>query len=96
MATNIIFKTAKITVESALDNSQTALKIYEKLPLEAKVNTWGDANGFSHIKAALKGPSLTIPFKDGKLLLGTWQQVVLTEFDIGPRQRQVVVQIIGQ
>jgi secondary thiamine-phosphate synthase enzyme len=59
-------------------------------------NTWGDANGFSHLRAALQGPSLTIPFEDGKLLLGTWQQVVLAEFDNKPRQRRVVVQIIGE
>ena len=58
--------------------------------------TWGDANGFSHLRAALQGPSLTIPFDEGKLVLGTWQQVVLAEFDNRPRKRQVVVQIIGE
>jgi len=58
--------------------------------------TWGDANGFSHLRAALQGPSLTIPFDEGKLVLGTWQQVVLAEFDNRPRQRQVVVQIMGE
>ncbi|MGD9379062.1 MAG: secondary thiamine-phosphate synthase enzyme YjbQ [candidate division WOR-3 bacterium] len=59
-------------------------------------DTWGDANGFSHLRAALQGPSITIPFENGKLLLGTWQQVVLAEFDNKPRSRQVVVQIIGE
>jgi len=58
--------------------------------------TWGDANGFSHLRAALQGPSLTVPFDNGKLLLGAWQQVVLAEFDNRPRQRKVVVQIIGE
>ena len=58
--------------------------------------TWGDANGFSHLRAALQGPSLTIPFENGKLLLGTWQQVVLAEFDNKPRKRQVIVQIVGE
>ncbi|MDH4210667.1 MAG: secondary thiamine-phosphate synthase enzyme YjbQ [candidate division WOR-3 bacterium] len=58
--------------------------------------TWGDANGFSHLRAALQGPSLTIPFEDGEILLGTWQQVVLAEFDNKPRKRQVIVQIIGE
>ena len=58
--------------------------------------TWGDANGFSHLRAALQGPSLTIPFENGKLLLGTWQQVVLAEFDNKPRKRQVTVQIVGE
>ena len=57
---------------------------------------WGDANGFSHLRASLLGPSLTIPFEDGKLLLGTWQQVVLAEFDNRPRQRKIVVQILGE
>jgi secondary thiamine-phosphate synthase enzyme len=59
-------------------------------------DTWGDANGFSHLRAALQGPSLTIPFQDNTLLLGTWQQVVLAEFDNRPRKRQIVVQILGE
>ncbi len=58
--------------------------------------TWGDANGFSHLRAAIQGPSLTIPFERGKLLLGTWQQVVLAEFDNRPRNRSVVVQLTGE
>jgi len=58
--------------------------------------TWGDANGFSHLRASLFGPSLVIPFDAGKLVLGTWQQVVLAEFDNRPRNREVVVQIIGE
>ncbi len=58
--------------------------------------TWGDANGFSHLRAALFGPSLVIPFEAGKLSLGTWQQAVLAEFDNRPRHREVVVQIIGE
>jgi len=59
-------------------------------------DTWGDANGFSHLRAALFGPSLAIPFTNGKLSLGTWQQIVLAEFDNRPRHREVVVQIIGE
>jgi secondary thiamine-phosphate synthase enzyme len=58
--------------------------------------TWGDANGFSHLRATLTGQSLTIPFESGKLLLGTWQQVVLAEFDNRPRKRLVIFQMIGQ
>ena len=57
---------------------------------------WGDDNGSSHVRAALLGPSLTIPFAEGKLLLGTWQQIMLLEFDTRPRQRQIVVQIVGE
>ena len=59
-------------------------------------DTWGDANGFSHIRAAVQGPSVTIPFDGGKLLLGTWQQVVLAEFDNRPRKREVIVQVTGE
>ncbi len=57
--------------------------------------TWGDANGFSHVRASFTGPSLTVPFENGRLLLGTWQQVVLAEFDNRARDREVVVQITG-
>ncbi len=75
-------------------------ELYEKLIPSKKHyyhdETWGDANGFSHLRAALQGPSLAIPFENGELLLGTWQQVVLAEFDNRPRQRQVVVQMIGE
>ncbi len=59
-------------------------------------DTWGDANGFSHVRAAFTGPFLTIPFQNGKPLLGTWQQVVLAEFDNRPRKRQLTLQIIGE
>jgi secondary thiamine-phosphate synthase enzyme len=57
---------------------------------------WGDDNGSSHVRAALIGPSVTIPFRDGRLLLGTWQQIVVLEFDTRPRRREVVVQVIGE
>jgi len=74
--------------------------IYEKLAPSDKHyshdDTWGDANGFSHVRAALQGPSLIVPFSAGKLMLGTWQQIVLAEFDNRPRERQVVVQLTGQ
>ncbi len=59
-------------------------------------DTWGDANGFSHVRASFTGPSLTVPFEEGKLLLGKWQQVVLAEFDNRPRDREIIVQIIGE
>ena len=57
--------------------------------------TWGDDNGKSHVRATLMGPSLTIPFKDKKLLLGTWQQIVLLDFDVPAREREIILQIIG-
>ena len=56
---------------------------------------WGDGNGYSHVRAALLGPSLTIPVIEGKLVLGAWQQVILCDFDNRPRKRQVVVQVTG-
>jgi secondary thiamine-phosphate synthase enzyme len=57
---------------------------------------WGDGNGHSHVRAALLGPSLSIPFTDAQLRLGTWQQIVFLDFDNRPRQRELVVQIVGE
>jgi secondary thiamine-phosphate synthase enzyme len=57
---------------------------------------WGDGNGHSHVRAALLGPSLSVPFVDGQLTLGTWQQIVHVDFDIRPRQRNIVAQIVGE
>jgi secondary thiamine-phosphate synthase enzyme len=57
---------------------------------------WGDGNGFSHIRAALFGPSLTVPIVAGSLSLGTWQQIILVDFDNRPRRREVVVQCLGE
>ena len=57
---------------------------------------WGDDNGHSHVRSAMIGPSLTIPFVDGNLTLGTWQQVVFLDFDTRPRSRTLVLQIMGE
>jgi secondary thiamine-phosphate synthase enzyme len=57
---------------------------------------WGDGNGHSHVRAALLGPSLTVPFVDGRLTLGTWQQIIFVDFDNRPRQRRLVAQIMGE
>jgi secondary thiamine-phosphate synthase enzyme len=57
---------------------------------------WHDGNGHSHIRAALLGPSMTVPFTAGALVLGTWQQIVFIDFDNRPRQRDVVLQFIGE
>ena len=56
---------------------------------------WGDGNGYSHVRAALVGASLHIPIRDGRMLLGTWQQIVLLDFDNRPRKREIQVQISG-
>jgi secondary thiamine-phosphate synthase enzyme len=57
---------------------------------------WGDGNGFSHVRAALMKPSLTVPVIKGRLSLGTWQQIVFMDFDNRARDRKIVVQIIGE
>jgi secondary thiamine-phosphate synthase enzyme len=97
----VVGSTAAITTfeyESGLVSDMR--DFYEKLVPQNKHyshdETWGDANGFSHLRAALQGPSLTIPFENAKLMLGTWQQIVLADFDNRPRKREVVVQIIGE
>lgn len=58
--------------------------------------TWGDANGFSHMRASLLKPSLTVPVVSGHLTLGTWQQIIYVDFDNRPRRRELIVQIIGE
>ena len=58
-------------------------------------NTWHDGNGHSHVRASLIGPSLTVPFKNKDLMLGTWQQIVLLEMDTRSRERKIVVQMVG-
>lgn len=73
---------------------------FEKLaPRQGKYEhnlRWSDGNGFSHVRASLLGPSLTVPFSEGKLFLGTWQQIIFIDFDNRPRSRELVVQIIGE
>ena len=58
--------------------------------------TWHDDNGHSHVRATLLGPSLTIPLVDGALTLGTWQQIILIDFDTRSRRRRIVVQVVGE
>jgi len=57
--------------------------------------TWHDDNGHSHVRASLLGPSLTVPFVNAELTLGTWQQIILVDFDTRPRERTVICQIVG-
>jgi len=57
---------------------------------------WGDGNGYSHVRASLLGASLVVPFNDRRLTLGTWQQIVLVDFDNRPRSRQIILQIMGE
>ncbi|OGS41986.1 MAG: secondary thiamine-phosphate synthase enzyme, partial [Euryarchaeota archaeon RBG_16_62_10] len=57
---------------------------------------WGDGNGHSHVRASFVGPSLTVPVVDGRLVLGTWQQIAFMEFDNKPRTRELAVQVVGE
>lgn len=57
---------------------------------------WGDGNGHSHVRAALLGPSLTVPFVEGQLTLGTWQQIIFVDFDNRSRRRELVAQVMGE
>ncbi len=57
---------------------------------------WGDGNGYSHVRASLLGPSITIPFTNGRMTLGRWQQIVVVDFDNRPRLREIVLQVVGQ
>ena len=59
-------------------------------------NTWHDGNGHSHVRASLIGPGITIPFVEGRLTLGIWQQIVLIEMDTRPRERKIIIQVIGE
>ena len=73
---------------------------YEKIAPENKDyhhhGTWGDDNGSSHVRAAMLGPSLSVPFVEGRLLLGTWQQIILIDFDTRARTREITVQFLGE
>lgn len=59
-------------------------------------DTWHDGNGHSHVRASLQGASFIVPFKEGKLLLGTWQQIILVDFDNRERRRSIIVQLTGK
>jgi secondary thiamine-phosphate synthase enzyme len=58
--------------------------------------SYGEGNGHAHVRASLLGPSVTVPFSHGRLMLGTWQQIVMIDFDNRPRSREVVIQIVGE
>lgn len=78
---------------------QDVIETWEKIaPQKGKYNheIWHDGNGAAHVKCALNPPCITIPIIDGKLQLGTWQNVVFIEFDPRPREREVIIQIIGK
>ena len=97
-----IGSTAGITTteyEPGLVNHDIAAA-FEKIAPEASryehEETWHDDNGHSHVRAAILGPSLSVPIVDGRLVLGTWQQIILVDFDTRPRTRTVICQVIGE
>ncbi|MDP8299521.1 MAG: secondary thiamine-phosphate synthase enzyme YjbQ [Candidatus Tantalella remota] len=77
-------------LKNALEIFAPTDKVYEHS------KTWHDDNGSSHVRSSLMGPSITVPFYDGTLTLGTWQQIVFCDFDTRPRERRLVLQVIGE
>lgn len=97
----VVGSTAGITTIEYEDGAIADLnRVFEQLaPRKGEYQhhlKWGDDNGSSHVRAAMLGPSITIPLVDGTLATGTWQQVVLVEFDTRPRTREIIVQIVGE
>ena len=91
---------ALTTIEFESGLVQDLKEVVEKLiPSDRRYHhddRWGDDNGFSHLRAALFGPSLAIPIENGRPVLGTWQQIVLLDFDNRPRTREIMVQLMGE
>lgn len=87
------------TMEFEPNLGEDIRKAFERLAPEgmdyAHHLTWGDDNGHSHVRASFLGPSLTVPVREKRLTLGTWQQIVFIDFDTSPRTRKLIVQIIG-
>ena len=93
--------TASITTiefEPALvrDMEEALEKLWSRHMQSHHSETWGDDNGFSHLRASFMGPSIAVPVHGGELVLGTWQQIVVIDHDNGPRERRVFVQVQGE
>ncbi len=90
---------ALTTMEYEPGLEQDIKELYEELAPKDRYyhheERWHDKNGHSHLRASLTGPSLTIPFRDRRLMLGTWQQVVFLDFDVRARERELILQIMG-
>ena len=96
-----IGSTASITTiefEPALvaDMTEALEKLWPKEMPTRHGDTWGDDNGFSHLRASFMGPGITVPIHEGELVLGTWQQIVVVDHDNNSRQRRIFVQVIGE
>lgn len=97
----VVGSTAGVTtIEYEPGLAQDMAKVMERIAprddLYAHEARWDDDNGHSHIRASLLGPSITLPFSEGRLAVGTWQQIVLVDFDTRPRNRTVIVQVLGE
>ena len=92
--------TGMTTIEFEAGAIEDLNAVFEQLaPREGEYRhhlRWGDDNGSSHVRAAMVGPSVTLPILDGAMVIGTWQQIVLLEFDTRARNREVVLQIVGE
>ncbi len=100
VAVTVIGSTASVTTieyEPALveDMKELFEKMVSRDIRSRHSETWGDDNGFSHMRASLMGPGITLPVVDGRVLTGTWQQIVVVDHDNRPRQRDVRIQVIG-
>jgi secondary thiamine-phosphate synthase enzyme len=83
--------------EGAIEDLKRALEIIAPMNENYEhCKKWGDCNGYAHVRAALMKPSLVVPIENGKLVLGTWQQIVLIDFDNRPREREIIIKIIGK
>ena len=83
--------------EGAIKDFKRALEIIAPMNENYEhCKKWGDCNGYAHIRAALMKPSLAVPIENGKLILGTWQQIVLIDFDNRPREREIIIKVIGK
>jgi secondary thiamine-phosphate synthase enzyme len=93
--------TASVTTiefEPALcrDMDEALEKLWSRHMESHHSRTWGDDNGFSHLRASFMGPGLTVPIHEGQLVLGTWQQIVVLDHDNKPRRRRIFVQVVGE
>lgn len=88
------------TIEYESGCLQDLQRVFEKIAPSsddyAHNARWGDGNGHSHVRAALLGASVTIPIENYQLMLGTWQQIILVDFDIRPRRRRIRIQVLGE
>ncbi len=102
LAAMVVGSTAALTAtefEPGLVEHDLAAALERLAPRDGRYEheeTWGDDNGHSHVRASLIGPSVALPVVDGRVPLGTWQQIILMDFDTRPRERTVVVNLVGE